>query len=93
MVAITYAASLAWLVCFILVLVKMFQAGMTGLGITCALLILACGIGFLVTFIMGWVKVEQLKAKNIMLVWTGLVVLNIIMNFVAPIKIAGLPQG
>lgn len=86
MVAVTIAASVASLVCFVIVLVKMFQSGDTGLGIACAVLTL-CAIGPLIAFIMGWVNVEKYHIKNVMLIWTVLVVVNIIMNFVAPIPI------
>jgi hypothetical protein len=36
------------LVCFVMVLVKMFQNGKTGLGIACIVLVFCCGIGGLI---------------------------------------------
>jgi hypothetical protein len=48
-------AGLGSLVCFILVLVQMFQRGQTTLGIVCIVLVF-CGIGGLIAFIYGWMK-------------------------------------
>jgi hypothetical protein len=68
------------LVCFILVIVKMFQNGENGLGIACLLLLLLCGIGFLVTFIYGWINVSKWGIKNIMMIWSACVIAGILCN-------------
>src|SRR5207245_758609 len=78
--------NLASLVCFILVLIQMFQRGQTGLGIACIVLI-CCGIGGLVAFIYGWMKSNEWGIKNLMLAWAGLIVLAIIVD------LAGLVSG
>lgn len=70
------------LVCFIMVLIKMFQAGQTGLGIACIVLI-CCGIGGLIAFIYGWVKSKEWGITNIMLIWTACIVVGIILQIVA----------
>src|SRR5690242_10501235 len=44
------------LVCFILVVVQMFQRGQTGLGVACIVLLFCCGIGNLVAFVYGWMR-------------------------------------
>ena len=72
--------SLVSLGCFIMVLVKMFSAGDTGLGIACAVGIFVCGIGALVAFIMGWVKVNDYDIKPIMMAWSACFVLNILLS-------------
>lgn len=71
------------LACFVMVIIKMFQSGDTGLGVACLLLILACGLGFLVTYIMGWVKAGQYGITNIMMAWTGCIVVGIILRIAA----------
>ncbi len=66
------------LVCFILVVARMFQVGQSGLGITCLVLLLCCGIGGLVTFIVGWVNHQSWRITNVMIAWTAGVALGII---------------
>ena len=65
------------LVCLILVWVKMFQNGKTGLAIL-FIVLTCCGIGMLVTFIYGWVKSGEWNIRNIMWAWTAGLVLSII---------------
>src|SRR4051794_40005335 len=68
---ILYAVGgLGSLVCFILVLVRMFQAGRGGLGLTCILLSLCCGIGSFVAFIVGWARHREWGLTNVMTAWT-----------------------
>jgi hypothetical protein len=61
-------AGLGSLVCYVLVLVKMFQHGQTGFGIACLVLTFCCGIGALIVFIYGWVRVKEWGLQNIMIV-------------------------
>ena len=68
------------LVCYILVIVQMFQRGKTGLGIACLVLLLVCGVGGLVAFIYGWMNANQWGIKNIMLIWTGCIVVSLLCN-------------
>jgi hypothetical protein len=70
------------LVCFIMVLVKMFQQGKTGLGIACILLVFLCGIGALVAFIYGWINATEWGIKNVMLAWTACILVGILCNVV-----------
>lgn len=66
--------SLASLVCFILVLVKLFQrkGPLHGiLGLICSLY----------TFIWGWMNADTEGIKNIMLAWTALIILTIIIGW------------
>jgi hypothetical protein len=72
------------LVCFILVLVKMFQAGQTGLGILCIVLVFCCGIGGLIAFIYGWVKAKDWNITNVMIAWTVGVILGLVGNLLNP---------
>ena len=69
--------SLGSLVCWILVLVKIFQAGNIGIGIVGIL----CP---LVAFIYGWMKADEYKIKNIMIIWSILIVASIAVNIAMP---------
>ena len=77
-------AGLGSLVCFVLVLVQMFQRGHTGLGITCIVLLFCCGIGALIAFIYGWINHREWGITTIMLIWTVCIGLNIVGNVMAP---------
>ena len=79
---ISILLSLVSLGCFIMVVVKMFQNGQTGLGIACIVLVLCAGIGALIAFVYGWMKSSEWNIKNIMLAWTGAIVVNILLSIV-----------
>ncbi|WP_224369325.1 hypothetical protein [Hyalangium versicolor] len=64
---------LANLVCFVMVVIKLFQAK----GPLHGILGIICG---LYTFIWGWQNVETNQNRNIMLAWTGCIVLSVIFN-------------
>ena len=66
--------SIASFVCFIIVLIKQFQQGGALHGI---IGIITCGIW---TFIWGWMNGGRLNIKNIMMIWTLLIVVGIILN-------------
>lgn len=66
--------SLASFICFILVLIKQFQDGGALHGI---IGIVTCGIW---TFIWGWMNATRLNIKNIMMIWSLLIVVCIILN-------------
>lgn len=72
--AVTGLISLA---CFVMVLIKMFQNGATGIAIACIVLILLCGIGVLIAFIYGWMKSGEWNIGNIMLIWTICIVASL----------------
>ena len=65
--------SLGSLICFIIVLIKLFQNG----GVVQGIIGLICGIW---TFIWGWMNAGKLNFRNIMLIWTALILLSIILN-------------
>jgi hypothetical protein len=66
--------SLVSLVCFIIVLIKQFQNAGALHGI---IGIVTCGIW---TLIWGWMNATQLNIKNIMMIWTLVLVVCIILN-------------
>jgi len=65
--------SLGAFVCFIIVLIKQFQVGGVVHGI---IGIITCGLW---TFIWGWINSGKAGIKNIMLIWTALIVVSIIL--------------
>lgn len=66
-------ASVGCLVCFIIVLVRLFQEN----GVLHGILGLICG---LYTFIWGWINASRLNIRNIMMIWTLLIVISIILS-------------
>lgn len=66
-------ASLGCIICFIIVLVKMFQTA----GVVQGIIGLICGIW---AFIWGWMNAGKVGIKNIMVIWTVLILLSIILN-------------
>lgn len=68
--------SLGSLICFIIVLIKLFQNG----GVVQGIIGLICGIW---TFIWGWMNAGKLNFRNIMLIWTALIILSIILNIMS----------
>jgi len=61
------------LVCFVLVVIKLFQQK----GVLHGILGILCGI---YTFIWGWMESGRLGIKNIMLIWTVLIVVSLALN-------------
>ena len=64
---------LGCIICFIIVLIKLFQEN----GVLHGILGLICG---LYTFIWGWINATRLNIKNIMVIWTLLIILSIVVN-------------
>jgi hypothetical protein len=70
---------LLWLgciICFVIVLIKMFQTA----GLLHGILGLICG---LYAFIWGWMNATKLNIRNIMMIWTLLIIVSIIVNGLA----------
>jgi len=65
-------AGLVSFVCFIIVLIKQFQNAAVVHGI---IGIVTCGIW---TFIWGWMNATKVGIKNIMIIWTILILLFIV---------------
>lgn len=75
---------LANIACFIMVLIKLFQdkGALHGiLGLICSLY----------TFIWGWMNAGRLNIKNIMIIWTVIIILQIILNAMFGASMAGMP--
>ncbi len=88
--ALSLLLGLVSLVCYVMVVIQIFQHGETGMGLACTIGLLLCGLGALLAFIYGWVKAGPWRLNNIMLVWTACFVINLILSFLAPSPFAGL---
>ena len=71
------------LVCFIMVVIKLFQNPETKTMGIVSLVTICCGIGALIAFIVGWMNADKLGIKNVMLVWTGCFVGGLICNLLS----------
>lgn len=70
------------LVCFIMVVIKLFQQK----GVLHGILGIICG---LYTFIWGWMNAASLNIKKVMLIWTVLLVVGIILNVLVMQSVSG----
>lgn len=77
------------LICLIIVLVKMYQSGDSTLAIVFGVLTFVCGIGYLITFVYGWMKSRELELFPIMAAWSGLIGLGILTAVVRALLTAG----
>lgn len=79
MMIISYVAAIVSLVCWILVLIKMFPAE----GPLKGILAIICG---LYAFVWGWINAAKFNLRNIMIIWTIAILLSVVMSFMgAPI--------
>lgn len=67
--------TLGCLICWIIVLIKQFQTAGPIHGI---IGIITCGIW---TFIWGWMNADSLGIKNIMIIWSLLIVISLVLRF------------
>jgi hypothetical protein len=65
---------LASVICFIIVLIKLFQDK----GVLHGILGLICS---LYTFIWGWLNAGRLNIRNIMMIWTAVIILGMVLGF------------
>jgi len=73
MLALSYIFGIGWLICFILVVIKLFKkegVGLGILGVICALY----------TFIWGWINHKKQDITTIMIIWSVLIVISLIIN-------------
>jgi hypothetical protein len=65
-------------VCYIIVLVRMFQNGDGKLGAICIVLTIFCGIGPLLGLIIGWMNAKDYGVETVMLIWTTAILAGIV---------------
>ena len=68
-------ACLGYLICWIIVLIKQFQTAGVVHGI---IGIITCGIW---TFIWGWMHANELGIRNIMMIWTVIIIVWLVLRF------------
>lgn len=73
LVIVTLGLGIAQLVCWVIVMVKLFQNNDIMLGV----LGIFCG---LITFIAGWIKADELNAKKVMTIWTALWIIHMLVT-------------
>jgi archaellum biogenesis protein FlaJ (TadC family) len=73
-------ASITVLVCFILVLVAMYNHQQTTLMIVCIVLVFVIGIGALVAFIYGWMQAKNWRLTNLMYVYSGALLVLLVLG-------------
>jgi hypothetical protein len=79
MVIISYVAAIVSLICWIMVLIKMFPAE----GAVKGILAIICA---LYAFIWGWMNAAKYNLRNIMIAWTIAIIVSVVMSFMgAPI--------
>jgi hypothetical protein len=74
--ALATLAGLGSLICAIIVIIKLFKEK----GVLHGILGIICG---LYTFIWGWIESGRLNIKNVMLIWTACIILQIIFGSMA----------
>jgi hypothetical protein len=74
MMIVSWLATIACIVCWIMVLLKMFPAE----GPIKGILAIICG---LYAFIWGWMNASRFNLKNIMLIWTVAILASIVASF------------
>jgi hypothetical protein len=71
---------LAWVVCFIMIIIKQFQSGQTGWGIGTIVSALCCGIGFIVALVWAWLNYSAPGMKNLTIIYTILTVIIFVLG-------------
>jgi hypothetical protein len=74
---LSYIVGIATFVCFVMIVVKMFQSGSTGLGIVTIISFCLCGIGCFVALIFGWLKASEWNIKPLMAIYTVLLLVHL----------------
>ena len=79
---IYYLLSIASLVVFIMVLIKLFKKE----GVLLGILGIICG---LYTFVWGWINHKKQKITNLMIIWSILFAIMIILQYTIGFKMLG----
>jgi hypothetical protein len=73
-----YLAGILSLICFILVVMAMFQNDQRTMGIVCLALFFCTGLGYLLALIYGWIKSSEWGITRLMMLWTAAIVAGIV---------------
>ena len=69
--AISGLLGLIAFICWIMIVIKMFQNNQTGLGIGTIVGVFVCGIGYLIALIFGWMKAKEWNISKLMMIYIG----------------------
>jgi hypothetical protein len=86
-------AGIVSLVCFIMVLIRIFQSGQTALGVVCIVLLFCVGIGSLIAFVYGWMRAKDWNITNLMIIWSVAIVIGILGGIISPSAFAFKPAA
>ena len=82
MTILSYLAMIGSLVCWVMVLIKMFPAE----GPLKGILAVICG---LYAFIWGWMNAARFNLRNIMLAWTACIVISMVVGMMGGMSAVG----
>jgi hypothetical protein len=71
---------IAAFVCFVLIVIKMFQNNQTGLGIGSIIGVFICGIGYLLALIFGWKNKNAWGLQTVMPIYTVCFILSMVLG-------------
>lgn len=78
---VSIAVGLGILVCFIMVVVKMFQNGKTSLGIV-SIVTYCCLIGNIIALVVGWQNADRWRIRNLMITYSVLFAVGVLLNLI-----------
>lgn len=67
-------------VCYVIVVVKIFQNGKTGVGIAAILTLCCFGIGYIIALVVGWQNADRWSIRQLMLVYSISLGLGILLS-------------
>jgi hypothetical protein len=76
------------LCCYLYVIYQMFDKAESVIAIVCLVGICLFGMGGIVAFVYGWIKAWEWEIVPVMAVWSGAIVVNILLS-VAQVIMAG----
>jgi hypothetical protein len=89
---LSVVVGLVSLCCYFYVIYQMFENAETVIGIVCLVGICVLGLGGIVAFVYGWIKARDWEIVPVMAVWSGCIVLNLLLA-VAQALMGGAPAG
>ena len=74
-------------VCYIIVVVKMFQNGQTGMGIATILTLCCAGIGYIIALVVGWQNADRWGIRQVMLIFSVSLALGIVLSGIGQVML------
>ena len=76
---ISFAVGLASMLCYFFVIYTMFNNAESVMGVICLIGACVLGLGGIVAFVYGWMKAWEWEIVPVMGIWSGCVVLQLIL--------------